>query len=153
MKERRHLARFYHAAMFGCHAWNLFTIFTAERRWKKELLFTVESCLIDPTDVNDFRNRRVLIDLQEKTPSISFYIAKEDAYIASLTGIIKSNRTKFLLIVPNKRVMKVSKLFLYGVVYKVLKTFLICVVCRLSKISFTINHLPMHKIFFMHSYI
>lgn len=109
--------------------------------------------LFDPTDVNDFRNRRVLIDLQEKTPSISFYIAKEDAYIASLTGIIKSNRTKFLLIVPNKRVMKVSKLFLYGVVYKVLKTFLICVVCRLSKISFTINHLPMHKIFFMHSYI
>lgn len=68
--------------------------------------------LFDPTDVNDFRNRRVLIDLQEKTPSISFYIAKEDAYIASLTGIIKSNRTKFLLIVPNKRVMKVSKLFL-----------------------------------------
>uniref|UniRef100_K1RTS8 Uncharacterized protein n=1 Tax=Magallana gigas TaxID=29159 RepID=K1RTS8_MAGGI len=62
--------------------------------------------LFDPTDVNDFRNRRVLIDLQEKTPSISFYIAKEDAYIASLTGIIKSNRTKFLLIVPNKRVMK-----------------------------------------------
>lgn len=36
--------------------------------------------LFDPTDVNDFRNRRVLIDLQEKTPSISFYIAKEDAY-------------------------------------------------------------------------
>lgn len=24
MKERRHLARFYHAAMFGCHAWNAF---------------------------------------------------------------------------------------------------------------------------------
>lgn len=113
--------------------------------------------LFDPTDVNDFRNRRVLIDLQEKTPSISFYIAKEDAYIASLTGIIKSNRTKFLLIVPNKRVMKVSKLFLYRILLLVLfirlKTFLICVVCRLSKISFTINHLPMHKIFFMHSYI
>lgn len=71
--------------------------------------------LFDPTDVNDFRNRRVLTDLQEKTPSISIYIAKEDAYmsIASLTGIIKSNRTRFLLIVPNKRVMKVSKLFLY----------------------------------------
>lgn len=69
--------------------------------------------LFDPTDVNDFRNRRVLTDLQEKTASISIYIAKEDAYIASLTGIIKSNRTRFLLIVPNKRVMKVSKLFLY----------------------------------------
>lgn len=69
--------------------------------------------LFDPTDVNDFRNRRVLIDLQEMTPSISIYIAKEDAYIASLTGIIKSNRTKFLQIVPNKGVMKVSKLFLY----------------------------------------
>lgn len=73
--------------------------------------------LFDPTDVNDFRNRRVLIDLQEKTPSISIYIAKEDAYIASLTGIIKSNRTKFLLIVPNKRVMKVSKLFCTEVFY------------------------------------
>lgn len=76
--------------------------------------------LFDPTDVSDFRNRRVLIDLQEKTPSISFYIAKEDAYIASLTGIIKSNRTKFLLIVPNKRVMKVSKLFLYRIILLVL---------------------------------
>lgn len=103
--------------------------------------------LFDPTDVNDFRNRRVLIDLQEKTPSISFYIAKEDAYIASLTGIIKSNRTKFLLIVPNKRVMKVSKLFLYRILLLVLFISLICVVCRLSKMSFrpTINHLPMHK--------
>lgn len=106
--------------------------------------------LFDPTDVNDFRNRRVLIDLQEKTPSISFYIAKEDAYIASLTGIIKSNRTKFLLIVPNKRVMKVSKLFLYRILLLVLFISLICVVCRLSKISFTINHIKKYFYAFIH---
>lgn len=111
--------------------------------------------LFDPTDVNDFRNRRVLTDLQEKTPSISIYIAKEDAYIASLTGIIKSNRTRFLLIVPNKRVMKVSKLFLYtevfyiAVICKVLKTFLKCVVCHLSKISLQNFISPCIQIFFI----
>lgn len=114
--------------------------------------------LFDPTDVNDFRNRRVLIDLQEKTPSISIYIAKEDAYIASLTGIIKSNRTKFLLIVPNKRVMKVSKLFCTEVFYccclQGFENFLkMRCVSPLQNII-TKFYLPMHtNIFYMHSNI
>lgn len=115
--------------------------------------------LFDPTDVNDFRNRRVLTDLQEKTPSISIYIAKEDAYIASLTGIIKSNRTRFLLIVPNKRVMKVSKLFLYTEVFyccylQGFENFLKMLCVSPLQNIITKFYLPMHtNIFYMHSNI
>ncbi|XP_062593545.1 uncharacterized protein LOC134255026 [Saccostrea cucullata] len=58
------------------------------------------------TYINDFKDLRVLKTCLRMPSATSTHIAKEDLEIAIQTGIIKSNRIKFLDITPNRTAMK-----------------------------------------------